>query len=39
MEYKIITLREEPHRLAQMARWFEHTFGISEAVYRESMLV
>lgn len=37
MKYEIVRLRERPELVPQAARWFQHTFGIPEEVYRESM--
>lgn len=37
MKYEIVRLRERPELVPQAAHWFQHTFGIPESVYRESM--
>lgn len=37
MGYKIILLRERPELVPEAARWFQHTFGVPESAYRESM--
>lgn len=37
MKYEIVKLREAPGLVEQAAKWFQHTFGVPEAAYRESM--
>lgn len=34
---ELIKLRERPELVHKAARWFQHTFGIPEGVYLESM--
>lgn len=37
MTYEIVKLRERPEMVPGAAKWFEHTFGVPERVYLESM--
>ncbi len=37
MKYEIVRLQQRPGLISQASRWFEHTFGIPEEVYRASM--
>lgn len=37
MSMELIKLRERPELVHKAARWFQHTFGIPEGVYLESM--
>ena len=37
MRYEIVRLRERPELVPRAARWFHHTFGVPEELYRESM--
>lgn len=37
MKYEIVRLRERPELVPQAAKWFQHTFGVPEEAYRESM--
>lgn len=37
MEYQIIKLRGRPELVPEAAHWFQHTFGVPEEAYRESM--
>ena len=37
MAYRTVKLREAPGLVGRAAKWFQHTFGVPEAAYRESM--
>ncbi|RKJ42207.1 GNAT family N-acetyltransferase [Acutalibacter sp. 1XD8-33] len=37
MDYPIVRLRDRPELVPAAARWFQHTFGVPEEAYRQSM--
>lgn len=37
MQVKMVKIRENPGLVPEAARWFQHTFGVPEPAYRESM--